>query len=525
MIRPGHPFVGPDPSAGQLPPEEESFFSSKNWILILISAGIVLRLAQYLANRSLWLDEAFLALNIVNRSFGELLQPLDYHQGAPIGFLMAEKAALLALGNNEYALRLFPLLSGISSMFLFALLARQCLRPKAVPVALGLFAVLAPLIYYSSEVKQYSCDVAIAPLLYLVTLEAMRKDLSIARAVLLGFVGGTAIWFSHPALFLLAGAGTTLLSRFLARKEWTKVRFLSISFSIWGASFATLYFVSFRHLVSNRVLLAYWDVGFAPFPPGSLWEIKWYIDTFFNIFNDPTGLYFSGIAAFAFLAGFLTILSEKYENVFLLSSPIVFALAASILHKYPFKERLMLFAVPALLLFIAAGTERVIEKTHQLSPTVGYIFLGLLFLHPLSFSGYHLIHPQKIEEIKPVMSYVMVNRRPGDILYLYSGSEIAFRYYSERYGFREGDYIVGVESRDNWKIYENDLGRLRGHKRVWVLFSHVWKYSGVDEEQYFLNHLSSIGTRLDAMKKNGAAVYLYDLGKNLATNEAQPSPR
>ena len=24
-------------------------------------------------------------------------------------------------------------------------------------------------------------------------------------------------------------------------------------------------------------------------------------------------------------------------------------------------------------------------------------------------------------------------------------------------------------------------------------FSHVWKYSGVDEEEYFLNHLSSIG--------------------------------
>jgi hypothetical protein len=525
MIRPGHPFFGPDPSVGQLPPEEESFLSSKNWIMVLIGAGVVLRLAQYLANRSLWLDEAYLALNIVNRSFVDLLQPLDYNQGAPIGFLMVEKAAILALGNNEYALRLFPLLAGISSMFLFTMLASQYLRAKAVPIALGLFAVLTPLIWYSSEVKQYSCDVAIATLLYLVTLETMRNDLSAARAVLIGFIGGTSIWFSHPALFLLAGTGTTLLSRFLARKEWKKVGFLLVSFSIWGASFATLYFVSLRHLVINQGLLTYWDVGFAPFPPRSLREIKWYIDAFFNIFNDPTGIYFSGIAAFAFLVGFMTIYSEKYENAFLLSSPIVFALAASILHKYPFNGRLMLFAVPAVLFFIAAGTERIIEKLHQLSATVGYIFLGLLLLHPFCFAGYHLVHPQEREEIKPVMSYVMANRRPGDILYLYSASVPAFRYYSERYGFRESDCIVGKKARDNWKIYDNDLDKLRGHNRVWVLFSHVRKGSGVDEEKYFLKHLSSIGKRLDAMKKNGAAVYLYDLGKNHATNETQPSHR
>lgn len=525
MIRPRHPFVRPDPSAGQPPREEESFLSSKNWITILIVAGIVLRLAQYLANRSLWLDESFLALNIVNRSFGELLQPLDYHQGAPIGFLMAEKAAFLALGNNEYALRLFPLLSGISSMFFFALLARQYLRPKAALIALGLFAVLPQLIYYSSEVKQYSSDVAIATLLYLVTMEAMRNNLSTARAALIGFAGGTAIWFSHPAVFLLAGAGTTLLTCFLARKEWKKVGFLSVSFSIWCGSFAALYFVSLRHLVSDQILTSYWDSGFAPFLPHSFGEFNWYIKAFFEIFNDPIGLKFQGLAAFAFLVGFIAVLSEKYENALLLSSPIVFALAASMLHKYPFKGRLMLFAVPALLLFIAAGTERVIKKMHQLSATIGYIFLGLLFLHPLYYSCTNLIHPQGREEIKPVMSYVMANRRPGDILYLYSGSRFAFRYYSERYGFRESDYIVGVSSRDNWKTYDNDLDRLRGHKRVWVLFSHIWKNSGVDEEQYFLNHLSSIGTRLDAMKKNGAAVYLYDLGNNLATKKSQPSHR
>ena len=62
------------------------------WLIILF--GTLLRLTQYLSNRSLWLDEANLALNIVNRSFLQLLKPLDNNQGAPIGFLMLERSAV-----------------------------------------------------------------------------------------------------------------------------------------------------------------------------------------------------------------------------------------------------------------------------------------------------------------------------------------------------------------------------------------------------------------------------------------------
>src|SRR5881392_4485369 len=61
----------------------------------LIALGIVLRLARYLANRSLWLDEVLLARNILDRSFTGLLAPLDLNQAAPIGFLMLQKLAVV----------------------------------------------------------------------------------------------------------------------------------------------------------------------------------------------------------------------------------------------------------------------------------------------------------------------------------------------------------------------------------------------------------------------------------------------
>src|SRR5205823_13917721 len=141
------------------------------WITgLVVALGIVLRLRQYLAHRSLWNDEAALAFNIVHRSFGGLLRPLDLQQGAPIGFLWVERAMVDVFGNNEYALRLFPLLAGIAAIVLFALVARRLLSGWVVPLATFLFAVLQPLVYYSTEVKQYGVDVAVGLFVVYATL-------------------------------------------------------------------------------------------------------------------------------------------------------------------------------------------------------------------------------------------------------------------------------------------------------------------------------------------------------------------
>src|SRR5689334_23171439 len=81
--------------------------------------GALVRLVQYASNRSLWSDEAMLALNIVDRSYLELLKPLDYNQAAPPLFLWLEKLAVQLLGNNEYALRLVPLTAGLIALAAF----------------------------------------------------------------------------------------------------------------------------------------------------------------------------------------------------------------------------------------------------------------------------------------------------------------------------------------------------------------------------------------------------------------------
>ena len=115
-------------------------YNSNKLPWIIISIGIVLRLVQYIANHSLWLDESYLALNIVNKSFLELLKPLDYHQVVPFGFLTIEKLLVQSFGNNEYILRMFPFICGIISLFLFYRVAKHTIKKEALII-----------LYYSKE--------------------------------------------------------------------------------------------------------------------------------------------------------------------------------------------------------------------------------------------------------------------------------------------------------------------------------------------------------------------------------------
>ena len=173
---------------------------------IIIGLGIVLRLVQYLYNRSLWFDEVSLALNVIEKTFSELLQPLDYGQMAPPGFLLVAKVLINTFGDGEYVLRLFPLAAGIFSLFIFYEVARRVLSQRGLIIALAFFAISYPLIRYSSEFKQYSSDVAIAlgiSLMGLIWLE--RKSWFVLYTFLFSFIGSLLIWFFSSLYILFIG--------------------------------------------------------------------------------------------------------------------------------------------------------------------------------------------------------------------------------------------------------------------------------------------------------------------------------
>src|SRR5258706_4697456 len=84
------------------------------WALVAI--GVAIRVIVFTHNRSLFLDEAMLANNIVQRDAVGLLKPLADAQAAPVGFLMIEKTIVSTFGVSERALRSLPLIGGAASL-------------------------------------------------------------------------------------------------------------------------------------------------------------------------------------------------------------------------------------------------------------------------------------------------------------------------------------------------------------------------------------------------------------------------
>jgi hypothetical protein len=518
--------IEPIPSSCYVPaepadPTEQAFL--QRLAISAIAVGLVLRVAQYLLNRSLWMDEAYLSLNILHRSFAGLWHPLDYHQGAPIGFLMLEKSAVQFWGGSEYILRFVPLMAGLVSVMLFYTLAKRTLTPRAVPIATGLFAISPTLIYYSAEVKQYSMDAAIAVLLWFLTIEGSESKWNMRQSAVAALLGAAAVWMSHASIFVLAGIGLTMSIALFLRKDWARLARVSAIGLCWVASLAACYFLTLRRLAGDSELLSYWKNNFMPLPPRSVTDLKWFVDIFFDFFGTSAGLKFAGLAAFVFVVGSIVIYRKSVERAFLLLSPAILTLMASGLHKYPFGGRLTLFFVPAVLLLMAEGTELLRSSTSSRLPSAGVVLLALLFLDPGLYLLHHFAKPHteveqpgvmRPEEIRPVLAYIRNHENPGDLVYVFYGSEPAFEYYAERYNFPRNNVEIGSASGNDPHRYEADLDALRGH-RSWVVLSHTHG-AGAEESRDVLFYLDSLGPRVECFARAGAETCLYDLRAAIA---------
>ena len=80
------------------------FFEKASTVILALAIvlGLTLRLHMYLWNRSLWLDPAWLALNIVDKNYLALFGQLDGGQMAPVGFLIASKLIGSAFGYSDH---------------------------------------------------------------------------------------------------------------------------------------------------------------------------------------------------------------------------------------------------------------------------------------------------------------------------------------------------------------------------------------------------------------------------------------
>jgi len=166
-----------------------------------------------------------------------------------------------ALGNYLWVKRLFPMIGGVGSLFLFLGVARRSLEPRAVWIALAMFAVSDDLIYYSSELKQYP-RMSRRPYFAFDGLTVAGRPPTARRLGGCAAGGAAIVWFSHPSAFVLAGVGTTLIVSAVVRREMRTALGLSLAALAWLASFAGVYAVSREQLGHSQGMWAFWHSAF-----------------------------------------------------------------------------------------------------------------------------------------------------------------------------------------------------------------------------------------------------------------------
>src|SRR5271157_606604 len=490
--------------------------------LLLGIVGVLMRIRFYYSfgATSLTRDEAGLALSFVDTGFFELLKPLRWDQAAPIGFLLAEKAVMDVFGSSELSFRLFSLVTSILIIPLFYLLVRDVLSPVGVLVGLAIITLSEPLIYWGTLFKQYSFDVLIALVLLNLGRWALRKSPVNGRYVVLGVIGAAAVWLSFPSVFVIGGVGFTLIASDLLEGRRREAVAWVASMSVCSVSFGLAYLLSFRYYAKNDNLSTWWTYAFAPMPPRSMGDVKWYIDNFFLLFPSELGLRDAGLCGALLLFGTYSLWRDPARRaaVPLFLGPIILTLIASGLRKYPFGDRTMLFSNPRLATLVAAGVAAVWEVRQPTMKVFVAIIVGTMLLYPLYLDAKYMIDPQAriFMDVKPTLVYVADHRKDGDVLYVHWDAETLYDYYVKKRDFRNlkdwqsviSRHPGNVSRRDKTAAYAKDVALLGSSRRVWVLLG----IAGQQEEDVMLELLDRRGRRLDEFHGIGSAAYLYEFG-------------
>ena len=504
----------------------------------LIATGCLLRVVRYADNRSFWLDESLLGLNLINRSASGLADALDFVQSAPYGFLLAEKGAVAWLGDSELSLRLIPLLSSLAGLVVFGLVARRLLDPPGAALAAALFALGEPLIYQASEAKPYTSDVLAAVAIVWLSLRAddQRSVPALARwAIAFGVLGIAAVWVSYPSVFVLAAAGPSILLRAAFTRETWRLPVLLVLGGIWLAAFVVSYTASAERLASVRESVFGGSEPLGAQISGTI-RVAWYT------FSDPGGFY-PPLRLVAFLClglGLVALARERFDRVLLLAGPGVLAIAATLLSKYPLSGRFSLFLAPLGYLVIARGAQWLWELGRRRTLIAVSLVLALVGAQTV-WSAEAIVDPPRREHVRPLLQTLRDGWRSGDTLYVYRNAQYALRWYAEcvdcgvrpfpfdLYPAPPGSYdatgepvallsappsvIVGREGGDDGPIGRT-VQALAGKTRVWFLFSHFMLHPpGPSDEQRFLRAIDRNGQRIRSWHQPGASLYLADLSR------------
>ncbi len=334
------------------------------WVLVLVSASLLWRVVRYGMVFPMWGDEAFIAVNFITRTFGELSGPLDHPQIIPVGFLWAQWLVSRLLGTSELALRVLPVVAGIACVLVFWRLAPRMVSRRQSMAAVIFFAASYYPVRHSVEVKSYSLDLLIALCLIWQAWSLLQAPRTAWRWVVFTLSGAVAVWASYPAVFVIGGSMFVVGYRLIQDRKpapWL-VGWTASGLLMAGSFFAMWQLIAVGQEVNHAGIheLRGWASAFPPMD-----SITGLVTWFFrshtgNMLAYPVGGNHGGstVTFILILFGIVAMWRTGHRRALcLLLSPLPLMFLAAAMKKYPYGDsaRVEQHIAPAACIIAGAG--------------------------------------------------------------------------------------------------------------------------------------------------------------------------
>jgi hypothetical protein len=443
-------------AAGSTPPDVRTDSGLRLALIAALGLGVLLPAVLYLAGPSLLLDEVRVALSVGPRSWVGLTQPLDYDQTAPLLFLWATKLVTRIGGVNDYTLRAVPFAAAVALPPLVWLVARRLVGGGGAVMAAALVAVSPLVLQYCRQLKPYTLDAVVALGVLWLGLDCLAAPKERRHVRRLALTGVVAPWLSVTSAFCLAGLlGVVATEPPERRPSWRVLAFLAV---LSGGSFALAYFSMYRSVANSPYMAQFWHASILSIgEPGfiaRLWqgtrELFW--QTFVGGTTEPGAPPLldqlanpvAGILLTLWLFGLVRMAQRAgLRQCLLVVAPLVAAVAASAVGKYPMAARTMLFAVPALVLGIGAAWLALVRGVEpRLRPLVGTVAAACLLGPPVPldinlFRGRH-----SFENVREAVQEYERHRAPGEPIYVFSAALPAWTFYTTDWRHPDQDRLA-----------------------------------------------------------------------------------
>lgn len=486
------------------------------------------------------MDEIYLSSSLIRMDYLDLAtRPLDYQQKAPIGFLWTVRFFVEVFGAGEQVLRLFSLICGMISLFLFIPVCRYFSNEKGAVLGLGILAFAAALVFHAVEAKQYQIEL-LATIFMLYCYIKYHQKKTYRELFLWGLIGALTLWFSYSVIFVLAGIATGLSFYRIIKKDWELFFKQIIPFLIWFLSFGMNYLYFTHKHAESKWIVEWFDFykNFMPIPPGNVADLKWYVLNLYRLFDYPLGFlwHFRWLVMIPIALLFIgsLCLFKRRQDFLILCFPFLFLFIASALKLYPLTERFWVFISPIFIVFIVNGCLWLMDRFNNQVFKVFVILVlysGLL-LNSIKYLWYpedFLGHKKSFQ--REALAFVAERFQPGDVLYVYWNGLPGYKVYQKIHP-HQFEAIEGKDYRyisNNYQDYLRnlmfDFEGFKGKRRVWFLYNNyyrtdigdpigqpVWYYErGADPILKLRAYFSTIGKEEEAFNSFDIKISLITL--------------